>query len=36
MILIGLKQNESHGSFYGIDGFEGVSMEATQFDIIKE
>lgn len=35
-ILVGLKQNESHGAFHGAEGFEGFSMSATQLDILKE
>lgn len=36
MLLLGLKQNEAHGSFHGADGFQGISMSATQLDILKE
>lgn len=35
-ILVGIKQNEDHGTFYGSEGFEDISMSATQFDILKE
>lgn len=35
-ILVGLKQNEASGSFNGLDGFQSISMSATQLDILKE
>lgn len=35
-ILVGIKQNEASGTFHGAEGFEGISMSATQFDILKE
>ncbi len=35
-LLIGLKNNQSSGTFHGIEGVEGFSMSATQFDILKE
>ena len=35
-LLIGLKNNQSSGTFHGVEGLEGFSMSATQFDILKE
>jgi hypothetical protein len=35
-ILIGLKKQSAGGTFNGVDGLEGFSMEGTSFNIIKE
>ena len=35
-ILIGLKKQSAGGTFNGVDGLEGFSMEGTSFNIIRE
>ena len=35
-ILIGLKKQSAGGTFHGVDGLEGFSMEGTSFNILKE
>ena len=35
-ILVGIKQNHASGTFYGSEGLGGISMSATQLDILKE
>ncbi len=34
-ILLGLKRKEAHGSFYGAEGFGGISMEGTEVSVLK-
>jgi hypothetical protein len=35
-ILIGIKNEHTHGMFHGAEGFEGISMDASSIHIIKE
>jgi len=36
MILLGLKNNKTSGTFHGLEGVEGFSMEGTNVTILKE
>jgi hypothetical protein len=35
-ILIGIKSTHASGTFHGVDGIEGISMDGTKFDVILE